>query len=177
MNIKMKINLKKLILTIGIFFAVYNFSFADQINDKDFKFKISIPTDWEKTKSEETAKKDAISYSFNRKDGKNALMIIAFKVNAVKELDDLIYTLEKDFTLKIPPRSGEYTTFDNGTYDGKVAVYKDNEFTETIYYYRTKNSDASNYAYMVRFITPNTYYNADSEVEIKNISNSFSPTN
>lgn len=173
----MKINLKNLLLAFLFLFTISNFAFADQINDKDFKFKITIPSGWEKTKSEETAKKDAISYSFNRVDGKNALMIIAFKVNAVKELDDLIYTLEKDFTLKIPPRSGEYVSFDNGTYDGKIGIYKDNEFTETIYYYRTKNSESNNFAYMVRFITPNAYYNADSESEIKSITSSFAPTN
>lgn len=169
--------MKKILLSALIFLLSINLVYADQINDNEFKFTIYIPSGWDRQKTEETSQKDAISYSINRKDGKNALMLLAFKVNAVKELDDLIYTLEKDFTLKIPPRSGDYKSFDNGSFDGKSATYKDNEYTETIYYYRTKNEDGNNYAYMLRFITPNTYYNYDAETEIKQITDSFKPTN
>jgi hypothetical protein len=169
--------MKKILLSVLIFLLSISFVYADQINDNEFKFTVYIPSGWDRQKTEETSQKDAISYSINRKDSKNALMLLAFKVNAIKELDDLVYTFEKDFTLKIPPRSGDYKSFDNGSYDGKMAVYKDNEFTETIYYYRTKNSDGSNYAYVLRFITPNGSYNYDTETEIKQITDSFKPVN
>jgi hypothetical protein len=125
----------------------------------------------------ETEAKDAISYSFERKDKKCAIMLLAFKLNTVKNLEDFIYTMEKDISLNIPKRSGDYTANDNGTFDSKSADYKDNQFTEKIIYYRTKLPDAPfNYVYMLRFITSSTNINSDIEYQIKKIADSFLPT-
>lgn len=146
---------------------------AIDINDENYKFKFSLPAGWSERKVEETTKKDAISYSFEYSDGKIAIMLLAFKVNEVKNLTDFIYTLEKDLTLNIPKKDGEYDDFDLGNYDGRKGRYKDSEFTEVIYYYRTKISEGQNYTYLLRFITPSTFYNSTVESDIVKIAGSF----
>jgi len=148
---------------------------AIDINDANYKFKFSLPAGWSERKIEETTKKDAISYSFDNSDGKMAVMLLAFKVNEVKNLADFIYTLEKDLTLNIPKRDGEYDDFDSGNYDGRMARYKDSEFTEVIYYYRTKINEGQNYTYLLRFITPSSFYNSTVESDIKKIAGNFTP--
>ncbi|MBL8007712.1 MAG: hypothetical protein JNJ56_09280 [Ignavibacteria bacterium] len=148
---------------------------AIETDDKDYKFKFSLASDWKEGKREETEKKDAVSYSFEKKDGKMAIMLLAFKVSEVKNLTDFVYTIEKDLTLNIPKKSGEYTDFDMGNYDGQTGTYKDSEFTEVIYYYRTKITDGENFTYFLRFIVPASFYNASAEKEIKRISDSFIP--
>lgn len=148
---------------------------AIDINDVNYKFNFSLNSDWNNRKTEETNKQDAISYSFDKKDGKMALMLLAFKVNEVKNLTDFIYTLEKDLTLNIPKRDGDYTDFDSGNYDGKMAEYKDAEFSEVIYFYRTKINEGNNYTYLLRFIVPSMYFNSSVLSEIKKISANFSP--
>jgi hypothetical protein len=145
------------------------------INDTNYKFKFSLPSGWSERKVEETTKKDAISYSFDNSDGKMAIMLLAFKVNEVKNLADFIYTLEKDLTLNIPKRDGEYDDFDSGNYDGRKSMYKDSEFTEVIYYYRTKINEGQNYTYLLRFITPSSFYNSSVESDIKSIAGNFVP--
>ncbi|MEO8447723.1 MAG: hypothetical protein ABI528_09525 [bacterium] len=145
------------------------------ISDASYKFKFNLPSDWVQRKVEETAKKDAISYSFDKNDGKVAIMLLAFKVNEVKNLSDLVYTLEKDLTLNIPKKDGDYNDFDMGNYDGRSSKYKDSEFTEVIYYYRTKVTDGDNYTYLLRFITPTSNFNSGVENEFKNISGNFKP--
>ena len=165
-----------LIILVSFLFAKDIFS-QGLIKDDDYKFKITLPSDWSVTKTEETDKKDAISYAIEKKDGKNSIMLLAFRVGNVKNLDDFIYTLEKDITLNIPERYSGYTDFDHGSYDGRWAVYKDSEFVETIYYYRTKNSDSEeNYTYMLRFITAGSFHNSDVEKEIQDIAKTFAPT-
>ena len=165
-----------LILFVSIFFVQDIFA-QRSINDDDYKFKITLPSEWSVTKTEETDKKDAISYAIEKSDGKNSIMLLAFRVGNVKNLDDFIYTLEKDITLNIPERYSGYTDFDHGSYDGRWAVYKDSEFVETIYYYRTKNSDSEeNYTYMLRFITAGSFHNSDVEKEIQDIAKTFTPT-
>ena len=166
-----------LIILISFLFTQDVFSQGSTIKDENYRFKITIPADWSKTKTEETTEKDAISYSFEKSDGKNVIMLLAFRVDNVKNLDDFIYTLEKDLTLNIPERYSDYEDFDHGTYDGRWAVYKDSEFVETIYYYRTKNSDTNeNYTYMLRFITAGSFHNSDVEDEIEDIAKTFTPT-
>ena len=104
-------------------------------------------------------------------------MLLAFKLNTVKNLEDFIYTMEKDASLNIPKRSGDYTSFESETFDGKSGQYKDAQYTETIYFYRTKLPDApNNYVYMFRFITMNQYVELDLEKQIKKIADSFLPT-
>ena len=147
-----------------------------EINDVNYKFKFSLSADWKERQLEETPKKDAISYSFDKNDGKIAIMLLAFKVNEVKNLTDFIYTLEKDLTLNIPKRDGDYTDFDSGNYDGKSAKYKDTEFTEVIYYYRSKIIDGENFTYLLRFITPTSNFNSSTESEIKKIAENFTPS-
>ena len=144
-----------------------------EISDDNYKFSISLPDGWQKPKIEETSKKDVISYTFdNKKDTASQILILAFKLESVKDLDNFIYVLEKDATLNIPPKSGDYTSFDNGDYDGKYALYKDLQFTELVYYFRTKKAEASeNHAYMLRFISTN--YTAKAEKQFKEIEENF----
>lgn len=141
--------------------------------DYEYKFKISIPVDWVKVKNEETKNHDGVSYVYNsKKDSTISCMIMAFKVPQVKEIDDFIYVLEKDATLNIPQRNSEFTPFDNGTNDGKLAIYKDLLSTELIYYFRTKNeSPKPNFVYMLRFITTN--YTNKLETLFKNVAGTF----
>jgi hypothetical protein len=151
--------------------------FDNEITDENYKFTFVLPAEWKKTDIKETSDKDAISYAFERNDKKCAIMLMAFKLNTVKNLEDFIYTMEKDISLNIPSKSGDYTTFDNGTFDGKSAIYKDAHYTENIFYYRTKLPDAPfNFVYMLRFITTNTDYTQDLQNQIKKISDSFLPT-
>ena len=147
------------------------------INDYSFKFTITLPADWDRKDMTETKDKDGISYSFERKDKKFTCMLLAFKLTTVKNLDDFIYNMEKDITLNIPQKSGDYTEKDFGNYDMKSGVYKDNNFYEVIYYYRTKLPDATNnYVYMIRFITTPIEVNNDNEAQIKIIVDSFKST-
>lgn len=147
------------------------------IDDPNFRFTVKLPPEWETKDKKETIDKDGISYSFEKKDKKMAIMLLAFKLSSVKNIDDFIYNLEKDISLNIPPKSGEYDEKDSGTYDMKSANYKDNKFAETIFYYRTKLPDATNnYVYMVRFIMNSIDANSNTETEIKNIISTFKPT-
>lgn len=171
--------MKKTVIKTLIFISIVFFSYSVSaqniidINNDSYKFKLTLPEGWNEKKVEETTKSDAISYSFDRKDGKMGIMLLAFKVAEVKNLTDFVYTLEKDLTLNIPKIDGEYKDFDSGNYDGKTGHYKDSEFTEVIYYYRTKIIDGANYTYMLRFIMPSTYYSLSVEGEIKKIADSF----
>ena len=166
-----------------IFFALGIFSdavlYCDDIviEDISFRFKITLPSGWEKKDFIVTKDKDGISYSFERKDKKITLMMLAFKLQTVKNIDDFIYNMEKDVSLNIPPRSGEFTEKDFGIYDMKQGIYIDNNFYEEIFYFRTKLPDApNNYVYMIRFITTPLDINKDGEAEIKKIVDSFKST-
>jgi hypothetical protein len=144
-----------------------------EISDANYKFSITLPDGWQKPKVEETNKKDVISYTFDhKKDSTSQILILAFKLESVKDLDNFIYVLEKDATLNIPPKSGDYTPFENGDYDGKYALYKDLQFSELVYYFRTKRAESNdNYAYMLRFISTN--YTAKAEKQFKEIEENF----
>jgi hypothetical protein len=152
-----------------ISFAQKKFDFTDN----NYKFTITLPDGWLQPKKEETTKKDVVSYTFDhKKDSTAQILVLAFKIESIKDLDNFIYVLEKDATLNIPPKSGDYTSFDNGDYDGKIALYKDLQFTELIYYFRTKRPDSTdNYAYMLRFISTN--YNSKAEKQFKDIAENF----
>ncbi|MBK8983564.1 MAG: hypothetical protein IPM38_14915 [Ignavibacteria bacterium] len=102
-------------------------------------------------------------------------MVLAFKVNEVKNLNDFVYTLEKDLTLNVPKKDSDYKDFDSGNYDGKSALYKDSEFTEILYYYRTKINEGSNYTYLLRFIVPSSRYHSEIDAEIRKLADNFSP--
>lgn len=149
----------------------------NDITDESFKFTFKLPDDWSKTDMKFTSDNDAISYSFERKDKKCAIMLLAFKLTTVKNLEDFVYTMEKDISLNIPQRDGDYKDIEKDTYDGKSAKYKDAQYVEFINYYRTKLIDApNNYVYMLRFITTNTNFNSDLESQIKKIAATFHPT-
>ena len=167
----------KLMFTIFLALFVSGNILASDIKDDNYKFRISIPSGWTNPVVEETAKKDAVSYSLNRTDDKSAILILAFKVNSIKDLSDFVWTIEKDVTMNIPQKGSEvYVKFDQGDYDGMQMNYSDNQFTESIYYYRTKYTETnSNFAYVVRFITPKSALSFDIESEIKKIIDSFSP--
>lgn len=147
------------------------------VTDISYKFTFKLPNGWEMKDMKETKDKDGISYTFESQDKKLAILLLAFKLNSVKNIDDFIYNLEKDISLNIPQRTGEYSEQDFGKYDMKNALYKDNKFDENIYYYRTKLPDApNNYVYMVRYITETKNYSSDTETLIKNIAATFLPT-
>jgi len=147
-----------------------------EIRDEAFKFAFFLPSDWRKNDIKTSKENVSISYSF-KKDTTCTIMLLAFRIEAVKNMDDFIYYMEKDVSLNIPTRSGDYSVKDFGTYDMKSAIYKDAQFIENIYYFRTKLDNAPyNYVYMLRFITTNIYMNPDLEYQIKKISDSFLPT-
>lgn len=147
------------------------------IDDISFRFKITVPGDWNRKDMKETVDKDGISYSFERNDKKFTCMLLAFKLTTVKNLDDFIYNMEKDISLNIPQKSGDYDEKDFGNYDMKSAIYKDNNYHEWIYYFRTKLPDATNnYVYMVRFITTPINVISENEAQIKTIIDSFKST-
>lgn len=167
--------MRNLLLAL-IILTFVNISFAQkklEIKDDNYKFSITLPDGWQKPKIEETNKKDVISYIFDhKKDTTSQVLILAFKLETVKDLDNFIYVLEKDASLNIPPKSGDYTSFDKGDYDGKFALYKDLQFTELVYYYRTKNAESTdNHAYMLRFISTN--YTSKVEKQFKEIEEGF----
>ncbi len=169
--------IKKLLLFViaGVILASSNVMAQSTVEDKDFNFSIFLTSDWSQTKVEKTSKNDAVSYSYDNLDGNNALMILAFKVNGKKELDDLIYNVEKDMNLDIPKRSGDYNYDDYGSYERKKGSYIDEEFVETVYYFTTENEGMENYAYVVRFITVASTYNDDMAKKIDEIARSFKP--
>ena len=171
-------SLLKLIILFFIFTSAAFSQGSDKvIDDFTYKFSFKMPAGWEMKDMKETTDKDAISYSFESPDKKMTIMLLAFKLNSVKNIDDFIYNLEKDISLNIPTKSGDYSEQDFGRYDMKNAHYKDNKFDETIYYFRTKLPDAPfNYVYMLRFITEVKDYTTERETEIKNISSTFTPT-
>jgi hypothetical protein len=155
----------------------HNLPDGREVNDPIYKFTMILPGGWNTKDIKETSDKDGISYSFERNDKHCAIMLLAFKLTTVKNLDDFIYTMEKDISLNIPAKTGDYSTSDADSYDMKSATYKDAQFTENIYYYRTKLVDApNNFVYMLRFITTNDYDNSDLQSQIKKISDSFLPT-
>ncbi len=147
------------------------------VNDITYKFTVTFPAGWEMKDMKETTDKDAISYSFESKDKKMTVMLLAFKLNSIKNIDDFIYNLEKDISLNIPAKDGDYSSEDFGNYDMKSGHYKDNKFDETIYYFRTKLQDApNNYVYMLRFISEVKDMTSDREAEIKKAAGTFKST-
>lgn len=169
-------------LALLLFLLIFSAKGYSQTSDKTvddfiYKFTFKMPAGWEMKDMKETTDKDAISYSFESPDKKMTIMLLAFKLNSVKNIDDFIYNLEKDISLNIPAKSGDYTEQDFGKYDMKNAHYKDNKFDEMIYYFRTKLPDApNNYVYMLRFITEAKDYNTEREKSIKDISATFVST-
>ncbi|MCC6866060.1 MAG: hypothetical protein IT280_07850 [Ignavibacteria bacterium] len=170
----------ELFLFILLILSLFSNTFAQDnktINDVTYKFTLKLPSGWQMKDLKETTDKDAISYSFESADKKMTIMLLAFKLNSVKNIDDFIYNMEKDISLNIPAKTGDYTETDSVRYDMKSAQYKDKRFDESIYYFRTKLPDApNNFVYMLRFITESKDLNADKENEIKSISASFTPT-
>ena len=170
--------MKKIILSLLLFVIIVGTASSQDgtlIDNPQYGIKFYVPNAWKERKVEETSKKDAISYTFDKNDGSIAMMLIAFRLSEVKNLTDLVYTLEKDLTLNIPKIDGTYTEFDKGNYDGISAKYKDAEFTEIIYYFRTKYSEGENYAFMLRFITSTSVFNTKIDEEISKIGDSFEP--
>ncbi|MCI0449730.1 MAG: hypothetical protein L0Y79_08100 [Chlorobi bacterium] len=163
-----------------IFFsALFSKSLSQEkaIDDYNFRFTFKLPDGWEMKDLKQTKDKDGISYSFERKDKKMTIMLLAFKLSSVKNIDDFIYNMEKDISLNIPQKIGSYDEKDFGTYDMKSGRYKDNNFEELIFYFRTKLPDApNNYVYMLRFIMELKEYNTDTENKVKEVAGTFKST-
>jgi|WetSurSiteA1Bulk_404760.scaffolds.fasta_scaffold74959_2 hypothetical protein len=167
--------MKKLIISIFFVFTSGLFAQSDlTVKDENYKFEITFPSGWKNSRTEETDKKDVINYSFQRKDNKIAVSIIAFKIEKPKSIDDIIYTLEKDFSLSIPEKTGGYTDISGDKYTGKYAEYKDNDNNEQIYYLTTTvDSGGLYYSYMVRFICDAKQNFSDLKSEINKIYTTF----
>lgn len=172
--------MKKIILILFILVIGTGVGFAQrnrEISDESYKFSLVLPSGWTMKDKKETEEKDGISYSFDRDDKKCAIMLLAFRLTAVKNLDDFIYTMEKDASLNIPTKTTDYSSSDAGAFDWKSAIYQDSQYTENIYFFRTKLPDApNNFVYMLRFITTTDFISDDLDKQIKKIADSFLPT-
>jgi hypothetical protein len=168
--------MKNLIFTILIIFISTSL-FAQNgktTSDKGYNFSITLTKNWTMRNTVETNKKDVITYSFDKNDGKVTLSLIAFKFANARNLDDFIYTLEKDFNLNIPEKTGGYTDNNGDKYTGKSAEYKDNDSYEKIYYYATTADISGEYfCYMVRFIVDAKANLNDAKSDINTIADSF----
>ncbi len=168
--------MKKLLILFVILFsaAAMMAQNGKTVTDNHYKFSINIPAKWTARSTVETNKKDVITYSFDRNDGKLTLSLIAFKFVEARNLDDFIYTLEKDFNLNIPEKVGGYTETNGENYKGKWADYKDNDSHERIYYYATTADSGGEYfCYMLRFIADAKTNVNDVKTEVVTIADSF----
>ena len=148
-----------------------------EIHDESFKFSLVLPSGWTQKDVKETEAKDGISYSFTKDDTTCSIMLLAFKLTAVKNLDDFVYTIEKDASLNIPTKDGDYILGDANYFDWKIAYYKDLLAVEKIYYFRTKEPDApNNFVYVMRFITDKIHNSDALRSQISKIADSFVPT-
>lgn len=164
--------MKYILILIAVLFVTPVYS-QIKVDNNSYKFHISFDNKWKEVSKVETDKKDVITYSFS-KNSKVAATIIAFKFVSPQKIDDLIYTLEKDFNLNIPERIGDYVKSDNESYESKSADYKDKDTYEKIYYYTTiKDNNGEFYSYMIRFIADNSYKHSDFEYDVSSIINSF----
>lgn len=164
-----------IVLILSLFIA--NAVFAQiKIENENYKFQIDYSKDWVEGNKVETNNKDVVTYSLSRINKKDIITssIIAFKLPVKTEIDDFVYKLEKDFVLNIPGIKGDYKILNGNSYNGKSAVYSDNETYEIIYYF-TANKDVSGdyYCYMFRFISNLKYNQNDLNFEVTNIMNSF----
>ncbi|MDD5362813.1 MAG: hypothetical protein PHN88_11815 [Ignavibacteria bacterium] len=168
--------MKNFIITVLILF-ISTTIFAQSgktTSDKNYNFSITVTKNWTMRNTVETNKKDVITYSFDKNDGKVTLSLIAFKFANARNLDDFIYTLEKDFNLNIPEKTGGYTELNGDKYTGKSGEYKDNDSYEKIYYYSTATDISGEYfCYMVRFIVDAKANLNDAKSDINTIADSF----
>jgi hypothetical protein len=89
--------MRNLSIAIIIIISIAQISFAqkrDVYLNENYNFQFSLPDGWQKPKIEETNKKDVISYSFeHKKDTTAQILLLAFKMESVKDLDNFIYVL------------------------------------------------------------------------------------
>ena len=166
---------KILIILFAIFFvSSLQAQNGKTIEDSHYKFSITFANKWTSRNTVETNKKDVITYSFDKDNGKLTLSLIAFKFTEARNLDDFIYTLEKDFNLNIPEKISGYTDIKGEGFSGKYADYKDAESHERIYYYATsKDSSGEYFCYMLRFIADIKSNLGEAEKEASSIADSF----
>jgi hypothetical protein len=147
-----------------------------EVHDESYKFNFTLPDGWTEKDFKETEAKDGISYSFTKNDTTCSIMLLAFRLTAVKNLDDFVYTIEKDASLNIPPKDGDYITGDAKYFDWKIAWYKDLLAVEKIYFFRTKEPDApNNFVYVMRFITDKIHNSDALRAQISKIADTFVP--
>lgn len=165
--------MKHILIIIAVLFLTNSLLSQVNVNNNSYKFQINFDNKWTEGSKVETDKKDVITYSFN-KNTKIAATIIAFKFSSQQKLDDLIYTLEKDFNLNIPERTGDYTTSNNDNYESKSADYKDKDNYEKIFYYTTiKVNNGEYFCYMIRFIADKSYKRSDFDFDVSTIMSTF----
>ncbi|MCX6158277.1 MAG: hypothetical protein WCK13_13335 [Ignavibacteriota bacterium] len=165
--------MKNLILLLSILFLTSFLSAQVKIDNDTYKFRVEFTKGWKTVSKVETDKKDVINYSLSRND-KFTAAIIAFKFPAVRNIDDFVYTLEKDFNLNIPEKTNSFNAITGDVYVGKSADYKDNDNIEKIYYFTTtKDSSGDYFCFMLRFIADVKYKKTDFDSEVTNIVNTF----
>ncbi|MBM4159125.1 MAG: hypothetical protein FJ216_10175, partial [Ignavibacteria bacterium] len=122
---KTKTILYNLIIILLFSGFIYSQDDVSVINDDEYKFTIAFPAGWKKLETKVIPEKGVINYSLQKNNNDNGLMILAFKLTEVKDIDDFIYVLEKDASLNLPQRSSEFKDIEYDDYDGKSALYKD----------------------------------------------------
>ncbi len=169
-------------LIIVLFFS-FSLELHSQIkyDNSAYKFSIELNENWKERSKEETKNNDALSLTFDKinkqKNKEASLMLIIFKLDKPKDLNDFIYTIEKDVNLNIPERVGDYVTINGNNYSGKLGEYKDNEIMEVIYYLTTQNSELkNNYAYVIRFIYELKSFKPEYKTESEDIFKNFKIT-
>lgn len=166
--------MKNIILIVFALFLSSTLFSQTKIDNDNYKFRLEFSKGWKSGNKVETDKKDVINYSFSKNDNKITSSITAFKFPSNRNLDDFVYTLEKDFNLNIPEKVNGFTGITGDVYEGKFADYKDNDNIERIYYYTTtKDSSGDYFCYMIRFITDVKYNKNDFINEVSVIANSF----
>jgi len=153
--------LKRILTTILyfiIFFSISDLLFAQknasEIVSENYKFTFTIPQEAFNLRKEETSEKNAITYEFESTANSDTIgvLLLAFKYPDIKKLNDFVYHMEKEVSLDIPRRTGDYTEYDSVYHDAKMAVYKNKNLTHVIYYYRTKDESSQyNFTYLLRF--------------------------
>ncbi|HPS65886.1 MAG TPA: hypothetical protein PK447_09955, partial [Ignavibacteria bacterium] len=127
-----------LILSFIIFNSISDLLFAQknasEIVSENYKFTFTIPQDAFNLRKEETSEKNAITYEFETTANSDTIgvLLLAFKYPDIKKLNDFVYHMEKEVSLDIPRRTGDYIEFDSVYYDAKMAVYKNKNLTHVI---------------------------------------------
>jgi len=158
--------------------AAFSQKNASEIINENYKFSFTLPENAFNMRTEESSNKNAITYEFESTvmDDTVGILLLAFKWNDIKILSDFIYHMEKEVTLDIPQRVSDYTEFDSIYFDSKMAIYKNDNLTHIVYYFRTKDDTSeNNFTYLLRFKIFTKDYNKEILEYVNTIAHNFYP--